>query len=153
MALKERNSDVVIALADPMGSALYNYYANGELKAEGNSITEGIGQGRITKNLEGAPIDNWFKIPDEEALPVLFELAKNEGLILGGSTGINVAGAIRLAREMGPGHTIVTVLCDYGNRYFSKLFNPEFLRSKNLPVPDWLDDPQGLRRVDPSQEN
>jgi cysteine synthase A len=139
MALKERKPDVVIALADPLGSAIYNYYAHGELKAEGNSITEGIGQGRITKNLEGAPVDEWFQIPDEEALPLVFDLLQEEGLVLGGSTGINLAGAIRLARKMGPGHTIVTLLCDYGNRYQSKLFNPAFLREKNLPVPRWLD--------------
>jgi cysteine synthase len=129
----------VIALADPLGSAIYGYYAHGELKAEGNSITEGIGQGRITKNLEGAPVDEWFQIPDEEALPIVFDLVEEEGLVLGGSTGINIAGAIRLARRMGPGHTIVTLLCDYGNRYQSKLFNPAFLREKNLPVPRWLD--------------
>jgi len=138
MALKERRPDVVIALADPMGSAIYDYYEHGELKAEGSSITEGIGNGRITRNLEGAPVDAWFKIPDEEALPLVFDLVEEEGLVLGGSTGINIAGAIRLAREMGPGHTIVTLLCDYGNRYQSKLFNPEFLREKGLPVPRWL---------------
>ena len=138
MALKERNRNVQIGLADPMGAALYNYYKNGELKAEGTSITEGIGQGRITANLEEAPIDQPFQIPDEEALPIIFNLLKEEGLCLGGSSGINVAGAIRLAKEMGPGHTIVTVLCDYGTRYQSKLFNPAFLREKNLPAPDWL---------------
>jgi cysteine synthase A len=138
MALKEQNPKVVIALADPLGSAIYNYYAHGELKAEGNSITEGIGQGRITKNLEGAPVDAWFQIPDEEALPLVFDLVVEEGLVLGGSTGINIASAIRLAREMGPGHTVVTVLCDYGNRYQSKMFNPAFLREKGLPVPSWL---------------
>jgi cysteine synthase A len=138
MALKERNPEVVIALADPLGSAIYSYYAHGELKAEGNSITEGIGQGRITQNLEGAPVDAWFQIPDEEALPLIFDLVLEEGLVLGSSTGINIAGAIRLARQMGPGHTIVTVLCDYGNRYQSKLFNPAFLREKGLPVPRWL---------------
>jgi cysteine synthase A len=138
MALKERNPDVVIALADPHGSAIYNYYAHGELKAEGNSITEGIGQGRITQNLEGAPVDDWFQIPDEEALPIVFDLVLHEGLVLGGSSGINIAGAIRLARKMGPGHTIVTILCDYGNRYQSKMFNPLFLREKGLPVPSWL---------------
>jgi cysteine synthase A len=139
MALKERNPDIIIALADPLGSAIYSHYAHGELKAEGNSITEGIGQGRITKNLEGAPIDDWFQIPDEEALPIVFDLVQEEGLVLGGSTGINVAGAIRLAEKMGPGQTIVTLLCDYGNRYQSKMFNPAFLREKNLPVPRWLD--------------
>ncbi|MEZ5647677.1 MAG: cysteine synthase A [Alphaproteobacteria bacterium] len=137
-ALKERKKDIVIALADPMGAALYHYYKHGELKAEGNSITEGIGQGRITANLENAPIDDAFQIPDEEALPVIFDLLSQEGLCLGGSSGINVAGAIRLARQLGPGHTIVTILCDSGTRYISKLFNPEFLRQKNLPYPEWL---------------
>ena len=140
MALKERDSEVVIALADPMGAALYNYYVNGELKAEGNSITEGIGQGRITKNLEGAPIDKAYQITDAEALPYIFDLLEHEGLCMGGSTGINIAGAVRLAREIGPGHTIVTVLCDFGTRYESKLFNPNFLREKDLPVPRWLED-------------
>ncbi|MBZ6077552.1 cysteine synthase A [Microvirga puerhi] len=139
MALKERNPRVKIGLADPMGAALYNYYTAGELKAEGSSITEGIGQGRITKNLEGFAPDAAFRISDEEALPIIFDLLENEGLCLGGSSGINVAGAIRLAKDMGPGHTIVTVLCDYGTRYQSKLFNPAFLRSKNLPVPAWLE--------------
>lgn len=138
IALKERNPKITIALSDPMGAALYNYYKNGELKAEGSSITEGIGQGRITKNLEGAPIDDAFQVTDEEALPVVFDLLKYEGLCLGGSSGINVAGAIKLAKKMGPGHTIVTILCDYGQRYQSKLFNPKFLREINLPVPDWL---------------
>ncbi len=137
-ALKERNPRVRIVLADPMGSALYHYYADGELKAEGNSITEGIGQGRITGNLEGAPIDAALQVTDEEALPIIFELLAEEGLVVGGSTGINVAGAIKVARELGPGHTVVTVLCDYGTRYQSKLFNPEFLKSKGLPVPSWL---------------
>jgi cysteine synthase A len=140
MALKERNPDVKIVLADPMGSAIYDYYAHGELKAEGTSITEGIGQGRITANLEGAPIDDWFKIPDHEALPIIFDLVVEEGLVLGGSTGINIAGAIRIARKLGPGHTVVTILCDYGNRYQSKMFNSEFLRARDLPVPPWLDD-------------
>jgi cysteine synthase A len=139
MALKERKSDVVIACADPGGASMYNWIKSGELKAEGTSITEGIGQGRVTKNIEGAPIDDAFRIPDEEALPVIFDLLKHEGLCMGGSTGINVAGAIRLAQQMGPGHTIVTVLCDYGQRYQSKLFNPEFLRARNLPVPEWMD--------------
>jgi cysteine synthase A len=139
IALKERRPEVAIALSDPMGAALYSYYTSGELRATGSSITEGIGQGRITKNLEGAPIDLAFQIPDEEAIPIVFDLLEYEGLCLGGSSGINVAGAIRLARELGPGHTIVTVLCDYGTRYQSKLFNPEFLRSKNLPVPQWLE--------------
>ncbi|UCH73258.1 MAG: cysteine synthase A [Rhodospirillales bacterium] len=138
MALKERNKDVLIALADPMGAALYNWYAHGELKAEGSSITEGIGQGRITANLEDVIVDVPFRIPDEEALPVIFDLLQHEGLCLGGSSGINVAGAIRLARHMGPGHTIVTILCDSGQRYMSKLFNPTFLRDKGLPWPRWM---------------
>ena len=139
IALKERNSAIKIGLADPKGAALYSYYTNGVLQSEGSSITEGIGQGRITKNLEGAPIDLAYQIPDEEAVPIIFDLLEREGLCLGGSSGINVAGAIRLARELGPGHIIVTVLCDYGTRYQSKLFNPEFLRSKGLPVPPWLE--------------
>ncbi len=138
MALKERNPDIVIAIADPMGAALYNYYKHGELKAEGTSITEGIGQGRVTANLEGAPIDDAFQIPDAEALPIIFDLLRHEGLCMGGSTGINVAGAIRLAKQMGPGHTIVTILADTGQLYQSKIFNLEFLRERNLPLPDWL---------------
>jgi cysteine synthase A len=138
MALKERNKNVKIALSDPEGAALYNFYKHGELKAEGSSITEGIGQGRITANLEDAPIDDAYQIPDAEALPLVFDLLKEEGLCLGGSSGINVAGAIRLARDLGPGHTIVTILCDYGTRYQTKLFNPAFLKEKNLPFPDWL---------------
>ncbi len=139
MALKERNKDVRIALADPMGAALYSYYTSGVLKSEGSSITEGIGQGRITKNLEDAPIDTAYQIPDSEAVPIIFDLLEHEGLCMGGSTGINVAGAIRLAKELGPGHTIVTILADYGTRYQSKLFNPAFLREKGLPVPSWLE--------------
>ncbi len=139
MGLKQHNPNVVIALADPMGAALYNYYKHGELKSEGSSITEGIGQGRITANLAGVTIDEAFQIPDSEAIPITFDLLEHEGLCMGSSTGINVAGAIRLARKMGPGHTIVTVLCDYGSRYASKLFNPDFLRQKNLPVPAWLE--------------
>ena len=139
IALKERNKKITIALADPIGAALYSYYTTGVLKSEGTSITEGIGQGRITKNLEGAPVDVAFQVPDAEAVTLIFDLLEQEGLCLGGSTGINVAGAIRLARELGPGHTIVTVLCDYGTRYQTRLFNPEFLRSKNLPVPAWLE--------------
>ncbi|MBI1262465.1 MAG: cysteine synthase A [Rhizobiales bacterium] len=139
MALKERNNDIVIGLADPMGAALYNFYKNGELKAEGSSITEGIGQGRITANLVDAPIDTAFQIEDAEALPIVFDLLKEEGLCLGGSSGINIAGAMRLARELGPGHRIVTILCDYGTRYQSKMFNPAFLKEKGLPVPAWLD--------------
>ncbi|TMJ38506.1 MAG: cysteine synthase A [Alphaproteobacteria bacterium] len=138
--LKAKNKNIRIALADPLGAALYSYYTTGVLKAEGSSITEGIGQGRITKNIEGAKVDDAFQIPDSEAIPLVFDLLKEEGLCLGGSTGINVAGAIRLARKMGPGHTIVTLLCDYGTRYQSKLFNPEFLREKGLPVPDWLEE-------------
>jgi len=138
MALKERNKNVKNYLADPMGSGIYSYYATGTIKAEGNSITEGIGQGRITKNLEGAPLDGWFQVTDEEMLPVLFDLVTEEGLILGGSTGINILGAIKAAKELGPGHTIVTILADYGTRYQSKLFNPDFLRSKHLPLPKWL---------------
>ena len=139
MGLKDHNKDVVIGLADPNGAALYNFYKHGVLKSEGSSITEGIGQGRITANLEGAVVDQAYQIPDAEALPIIFDLLSEEGLCLGGSSGINVAGAIRLARELGPGHTIVTVLCDYGTRYQSRLFNPEFLREKGLPVPQWLD--------------
>lgn len=139
IALKERNKAIQIGLADPPGAALYSYYTTGELRAEGSSITEGIGQGRITANLEGAPIDTAFLIPDEESVPVVFDLLQHEGLCLGGSSGVNVAGAVRLAKEMGPGHTIVTILADYGTRYQSKLFNPEFLRSKSLPVPEWLE--------------
>ena len=141
MALKERNRDVKIALADPPGAALYSWYTAGELKASGSSITEGIGQGRITANLEGAPVDFAYRIPDEEALRIVFDLVVHEGLLLGGSSGVNIAGAIRLARELGPGHTIVTILCDSGARYASKLFNPAFLREKNLPVPAWLEAP------------
>jgi cysteine synthase len=139
MALKERNKNVRIGLADPQGAALYSYYTTGTLKSEGSSITEGIGQGRITKNLEGAPVDVAYQIPDAEALPIVYDLLEHEGLCMGGSTGINVAGAIRMAKEMGPGHTIVTVLCDYGTRYQSKMFNPVFLREKGLPVPPWLE--------------
>ena len=141
LALKERNKDVVVALADPMGSAIYNYYQNGELKAEGGSISEGIGQGRITQNLAPAPIDTQFQISDQEALPLVFDLLRHEGLVMGGSTAINIAGAIRLAEQLGPGHTIVTILCDWGHRYQSKLYNPAFLREKELPVPEWLNDP------------
>jgi len=137
--LRERNPNVKIALADPMGAALHSYYTTGELKAEGSSITEGIGQGRVTANLEGFRPDFSYQIPDAEALPLIFGLVQEEGLCLGGSTGINIAGAIRLAREMGPGHVIVTILADYGTRYQSKLFNPAFLREKGLPVPAWIE--------------
>jgi len=136
MALQPRG--VKIGIADPEGSALFNHYTRGELRAEGGSITEGIGQGRITANLEGLAPDFCCRIPDAEALPVVFDLLRREGLCLGGSSGINVAGAMRMAREMGPGHTIVTVLCDFGTRYSSRLFNPTFLREKGLPVPEWL---------------
>jgi cysteine synthase A len=142
MSLRERNPRIRIGLADPKGAALYHFYAHGSLKSEGSSITEGIGQGRITKNLEGLTIDAPYQIPDEEAVPVVFDLLKDEGLFLGGSSGINVAGAIRLARDLGPGHTIVTILCDGGQRYASKLFNPDFLRSKGLPAPTWIAAPQ-----------
>ncbi len=138
MGLKPRNKDIKIVLADPPGAALYSYYKTGELKAEGTSITEGIGQGRVTANLEGAIVDEAFLIPDSESIPLAFDLLEHEGLCMGGSTGVNVAGAIHMARQMGPGHTIVTILCDYGTRYASKLFNPDFLREKNLPVPEWL---------------
>ncbi|WP_395697357.1 cysteine synthase A [Methylocella sp.] len=141
MALKERNPSILAALADPPGAALYAYYTTGALAASGSSITEGIGQGRITANLEGAPVDRAYQIPDEESVRIVFDLAEHEGLLLGGSSGVNVAGAIRLARELGPGHTIVTILCDSGARYQSKLFNPAFLREKNLPVPGWLESP------------
>ena len=139
IALKDRNKNIRTALADPMGAALYSYYTTGVLKSEGSSITEGIGQGRVTKNLEGAPIDTAYLIPDSEAVPIIFDLLEHEGLCLGGSSGINIGGAIRLAKELGPGHTIVTMLCDYGTRYQSKLFDPKFLRSKDLPVPSWLE--------------
>jgi len=138
VAMSLQPKGVKIGIADPMGAALYSYYTTGELKSEGSSIAEGIGQGRITANLEGLSVDFACQVPDEEALPVIFDLARDEGMVLGGSSGVNVAGAMRMAREMGPGHTIVTVLCDYGTRYQSKLFNPAFLREKNLPVPDWL---------------
>jgi len=138
MGLKERNPDIIIALADPLGAALHSYYTTGEFSSWGDSITEGIGQGRITANLQDAPVDRSFQIPDEEALPICFDLLKDEGLCLGGSSGINVAGAIRLAKEIGPGKTIVTILADSGVRYQSKLFNPLFLREKGLPVPAWL---------------
>ncbi len=138
IALKERNPQIRIAVADPLGAALYSWIKTGKLESHGSSITEGIGQGRITANLEDAPIDDAYQIPDAEALPIVFDLLEHEGLCMGGSTGINVAGAIQMAKDMGPGHTIVTVLCDYGNRYQSKLFNPAFLREKGLPVPPWL---------------
>ncbi len=136
--LRARNPAIKIGLADPDGAALYNYYAHGELKSSGSSITEGIGQGRITANLEGFTPDFSYQIPDTEAVPLVFDLIEHEGICVGGSTGINIAGAIRLAKDLGPGHTVVTILCDYGNRYQSKLFNPDLLVSKGLPVPAWL---------------
>jgi cysteine synthase A len=138
LALRERNPKIKIGLADPPGAALYNYYRHGELKAEGSSITEGIGQGRITANLEGLTVDYPYRIADEESVRTVFDLVEHEGLVLGTSSGINVAGAVRLARDLGPGHTIVTALCDSGSRYASRLFNAAFLHSKGLPVPEWL---------------
>jgi cysteine synthase len=138
-ALKARNPAIQIGLADPMGAAMYSFFTQGKLASTGSSITEGIGQGRITKNIENAPIDHAFQIPDEDAIPLTFQLLSEEGLALGGSSGINVMGAVRLAQRLGPGHTIVTILCDSGSRYASKLYNPDFLRSKNLPVPEWLE--------------
>jgi len=145
MALREKNPSVKIGIADPHGAALYSYYTSGELKSEGSSITEGIGQGRITANLEGFKPDFACRVPDEEALAIVYRLVEEEGLVLGSSSGINVAGAIRMAKEMGPGHTIVTVLCDYGTRYASRLFNPAFLKGKNLPVPEWLERESAIR--------
>ena len=136
--LRARKPELKIGLADPMGAALHSYYTTGELKSEGDSITEGIGQGRITANLEGLKVDYSYRIPDRDAVSAVFALLQEEGLCVGGSSGINIAGAVRMAKDMGPGHMIATVLCDYGNRYQSKLFNPEFLKSKDLPVPDWL---------------
>jgi cysteine synthase A len=138
-ALRDRNPKVAIGLADPYGAALYEWYAHGELKAEGTSISEGIGQGRITANLEGLQVDYPYRVSDEEMMRTIFDLAEHEGLVMGGSTGVNVAGAVKLAHDLGPGHTIVTVLCDYGSRYQSKLFNPDFLRERNLPTPSWLE--------------
>lgn len=139
IGLRNRKPSVKIGIADPEGAALYEYYKNGELKSSGSSITEGIGQGRITANLEGFTPDFAYQIPDSEALDIVFDIVENEGICLGGSSGINIAGAMRLARDLGPGHTIVTILCDYGNRYQSKLYNPDFLRSKSLPIPAWLE--------------
>jgi cysteine synthase A len=139
-ALQEKSKDVKIGIADPGGAALYEYFKNGELKSEGTSITEGIGQGRVTKNIEDLKVDYAYRCQDDEALNILYDLILHEGLCLGGSSGINVAGAVRLAKELGPGHTIVTILCDYGNRYQSKLYNPDFLRSKDLPVPPWMEE-------------
>jgi cysteine synthase A len=145
--LKSKNRAIRIGLADPPGAALYRYYTTGTLKAEGSSITEGIGQGRITKNLENAVVDDASLIPDSESIPLAFDLLEFEGLCMGGSTGVNVAGAIRMAKQMGPGHTIVTILCDFGTRYQSKMFNPDFLREKNLPVPHWLTERRELPTV------
>jgi cysteine synthase len=144
LGLKAHDKAVKIALADPLGASLHSFYTSGELKAEGSSITEGIGQGRITANLEGFTPDFSYQISDEEGIPIVFDLLAEEGLCLGGSSGINIAGAIRLARELGPGRTIVTILCDYGTRYQSKLFNPAFLREKGLPVPVWLEAKSGI---------
>jgi cysteine synthase len=137
-ALRARKPDVRIGLADPHGAALYSWYADGELKAEGTSISEGIGQGRITANLEGLKVDHPYRIDDVEMLDVIFDMVEHEGLVMGGSTGVNVAGAIRMAKEMGPGHTIVTILCDQGSRYQSKIFNPAFLKERGFPIPRWL---------------
>jgi cysteine synthase A len=143
--LREKKPGIVIGVADPHGAAMYNLFAHGEAKAtEGGSITEGIGLGRVTRIIENIKVDKPYLIPDEEAVPLIFDLLEHEGLCLGGSSGINVAGAIRLAKDMGPGHTIVTVLCDYGTRYQSKLFDPDFLRSKKLPVPGWLERPSRI---------
>jgi cysteine synthase A len=141
LALKERNKDVQIGIADPYGAALYSWYKEGELKSEGNSITEGIGQGRVTANLEGVVVDRAYRIGDEEMLKIVFDLVQHEGMCLGGSSGVNVAGAIALAKDLGPGKTIVTILCDYGSRYQSKLFNPAFLKEKGLPSPPWMEEP------------
>jgi cysteine synthase len=139
MGLKDKNPRIKIGCADPMGAAMFTWFTHKELKMEGSSITEGIGQGRVTANVADAPVDMAFQIPDSEAIPIVFDLLEHEGLCLGGSSGINIAGAMRMAKELGPGHTIVTILCDYGTRYQSKLFNPAFLREKNLPVPEWLE--------------
>ena len=138
MFLKSKNRKIKIAVADPLGAAMYSWFKHGKLESDGTSITEGIGQGRVTKNIEGAPVDDAYQIPDYEALPLVFELLRQEGLCLGGSSGINIAGAIRLAKDLGPGHTVVTILADSGTRYQSKLFNPQFLKAKGLPYPDWL---------------
>ena len=140
MALKARNPDIQIGLADPGGAALYEYYKNGELKSEGTSMTEGIGQGRITANLEDVVVDHAYRVTDTEALNVIYQLIQEEGMCLGGSAGINIAGAVKLAKTLGPGKTIVTILCDYGNRYQAKMFNPDFLRSKDLPIPPWMEE-------------
>jgi len=147
MGLKAKRGSIAIGVADPLGSAIYNYYANGELKAEGSSLTEGIGQGRVTANLEGVKVDKAYQIPDAEMLGTVYRLLSEEGLCLGGSSGVNVAGAVRLARDLGPGHTVVTVLCDYGTRYRSKMFNPPFLRGRGLPVPPWLEEAPAVPEV------
>jgi cysteine synthase len=147
LGLKAKRGSIAIGVADPMGSAMFSYYTKGKLESEGSSITEGIGQGRITANLEGVAVDKAYRIEDSEALAVAFRLLQDEGLCLGGSSGVNVAGAIRLARDLGPGHTIVTILCDYGTRYLSKMFNPHFLREKGLPVPEWLESKASLPDV------
>jgi cysteine synthase len=147
IALKERNAKIRIAAADPMGAAVYSWIKHGTLDFAGSSITEGIGQNRVTANMEGAPIDDAYQISDEDMLPIMFDLLEHEGLCVGGSTGVNIAGAIRLAKDLGPGHTIVTILADYGTRYQSKLFNPEFLRGKGLPVPQWLAQPRAPRAL------
>ena len=147
LALKARNPNIVIGLVDPLGSAIYHWHTHGELKTEGSSVVEGIGQARLTANIDGTPIDEAFQVPDSEALPLLYQLLQDEGLCLGGSSAINVAGAIRLARRLGPGHTIVTVLCDSGSRYASRLYNPDFLRSKGLPVPPFLERGPSLHPV------
>ncbi len=139
IGLKQFNPQIRVVLADPMGSALYHYYKHGTLRSEGSSITEGIGQGRVTANLEGAVVDDAYQVHDDEAVSIVYDLLEHEGLCLGGSSGVNIAGAMRLARDLGPGHTIVTILCDYGSRYQSKLFNPDFMRAQNLPVPAWLE--------------
>jgi len=136
--LKKRNKKICIGLVDPMGSALHNYYSTGTLKSKGSSITEGIGQSRITENLKKAPIDISFDARDADALRIVFDLLEEEGLIMGGSTGINIIGAMKLAKKLGPGSTIVTILCDYGTRYFSKVYNKKFLKSKKLPIPKWI---------------
>jgi cysteine synthase A len=138
MFLKSKNRKIKIAVADPLGAAMYSWFKHGRLESDGSSITEGIGQGRVTRNIEGAPVDDAYQIPDLEGLAIVFDLLKHEGLCLGGSSGINIAGAIRLAKDLGPGHTVVTILADSGTRYQSKLFNPAFLREKGLPCPDWL---------------
>ncbi len=145
--LKAMNPDIKIAIADPPGAALYSYYTTGELKSEGSSITEGIGQGRITANLEGVAVDAAYQIADAEAVDIVFKALAEEGLCLGASSGVNIAGATRLARELGPGATVVTILCDYGTRYQSRLYNPDFLRTKGLPVPDWLEADRDLPQV------